>query len=341
MDADFRRLVDFIELPSVTGREADYGDALARVLEAEGFGCERQELEPGRFNVLACADEPEVVFCTHLDTVPPFIGSRVDATTIWGRGSCDAKGQAVAMIAAARRLVAEGERRIGFLFTAGEEIDSAGAALAERRLLADELPAGFRRPRWVIIGEPTDGRFVAAHKGIYKARLFAQGVAGHSSQDIGPSAVHELLRTGARLVDADWGEDERLGRGSLNIGMISGGVAPNVVAAEASAELLVRSVEEPARVRQRIEACLCEAVRLGPSYANYAPVHFHVPPGEQGRVVAFGTDAPHMRSWGEPLLFGCGSILDAHTDHEKVEKHEIAECVERHVRTVRELLAGV
>ncbi|MFT4539446.1 MAG: acetylornithine deacetylase [Planctomycetota bacterium] len=339
MESDIRRLVDWIEVPSVTGNEADYGDALKRALEKEGLGCEKQELEEGRFNVLACAGEPEVVFCTHIDTVPPFFGSSVEGGTIRGRGSCDAKGQAVAMIAAARRLFAEGEDRIGFLFTAGEEIDSAGAALAEKRMLQDELPKGFKRPRYVIIGEPTDGQFVSAHKGIYKANLCAHGVAGHSSQDIGPSAIHELIRAGSNLLESSWGEDEIVGKGTLNIGLMSGGVAPNVVAAEASAAVLLRTVEEPDVVRARIEACLPKTVTLGESYEDYGPVRFHVPEGEESKVVAFGTDAPHMRSWGQPLLYGCGSILDAHTDHEKLETEELAVCIDRHVRTVQELLA--
>lgn len=335
MEALFRELVDWIEIPSVTGEEADYADALGRALAARGFDVELQEVAEGRANVLARTAVPRVVLCTHLDTVPPFIPARVDADFIHGRGSCDAKGQAAAMLAAATRLQLEGEDRIGFLFTVGEEIDSIGAAWADEHL------AEPWDPRYVVIGEPTGNRFVAGHKGVYKARLCAHGVAGHSSQDIGPSAVHELVTAAAALLAAGWGEHPVMGKGTLNVGQIAGGVAPNVVAAHAEAELLIRTVEEPEIVEARVRACLGEHVELDDARKAYAPVEFHVPDGEEGLTVAFGTDAPHMRRWGQPLLFGAGSIRDAHTDHERVGKQELGACVERHVRTLRELLARV
>ena len=326
-------LVDWIEIPSVTGSEGDYGDALARRLEATGFACERQELEPGRFNLLARAGRPEVVLCTHLDTVPPFFGSRKDRDFIHGRGACDAKGQAAAMLEAGRRLLAQGEDRVGFLFTAGEEVDSAGARLANERL------AEPWRPHHVIIGEPTDNRFVRGHKGICKLTLAASGVAGHSSQDVGPSAVHELVASLQGLLASGWGEHPVFGRGTLNVGEVKGGVAANVVAAEAYAELLVRTVEEPEAVHERIHAHLGPHVRVDGGYKSYGPVEFEVPEGHEAEVVAFGTDAPHMPDWGKPLLVGPGSILDAHTDGEKVERRELERSVEIHVETVAGLLA--
>ena len=294
--------------------------------------------DSGRFNVLARAGRPEVVFCTHIDTVPPFIGVRQDSDFIHGRGSCDAKGQAAAMLAAGQRLLEEGEERIGFLFTVGEEVDSIGAALADEQL-AGPLSEHWA-PRYTIIGEPTDNGFVRAHKGIYKARLEGHGEYGHSSQKVGPSAVHELVGCCSRLLACDWGLDPVLGPGTPNFGRIDGGVAANVVAAHAHADLLVRTVEEPDVVEARVRACLGEHVTLEETFKNYGPVHFHVPEGESAEVVAFGTDAPHMRRWGQPLLFGCGSILDAHTDGEKLEKRALEACVERHVQTVRGLLAS-
>lgn len=328
-----KTLVDWIEIPSVTGDEADYGDALARALEARGFAIERQEVAPGRFNVLARAGVPEVVFCTHLDTVPPFFGSRADREFVHGRGACDAKGQAVSMLAAAETLLREGQDKIGFLFTVGEEIDSAGAAFADAHL------AEPWKPRFVIIGEPTDGKFVRAHKGIYKTKLVARGVAGHSSQDVGPSAVHELVETTSALLGCRWGEHPILGAGSLNVGEFRGGVAANVVAEAAEAELLIRSVEGPEVVEERVCAHLSPHVSIHTTYEAYGPVEFHVPEGEESLTVAFGTDAPHMRHWGTPLLYGAGSILDAHTDHECVRRTDLERCAARHVQTVRQLLA--
>jgi len=327
-----RMLVDWIEIPSITGDEEDYGDALSRALVARGFDVERQEVEPGRYNVLARTGRPEVVFCTHLDTVPPFIGSRVDADFVHGRGSCDAKGQAAAMLVAAEELLKQGEDRVGFLFTVGEELDSIGAAHANAQL------AEPWAPRYVIIGEPTDSTFVRAAKGLFKARLVAEGVAGHSSQDIGPSAVHELVCCASRLLSEQWGAHDILGVGTVNLGQIEGGVAPNVVAAHAAAQLLIRSVEEPSEVEARIRGTLGDHVRLECEENQYAPIDFHVPEGEESCTVAFGTDAPHMPRWGTPVLFGAGSIRDAHTPHEKIGHADLLASVGQHIKTVQSLL---
>lgn len=328
-----RTLLQWVDIPSVTGAEGDYGDALSRALAALGLAVERQELAPGRFNVLARGRDPQVVFCTHQDTVPPWIPPREDGEFIHGRGSCDAKGQAVAMLAAARALLDSGEDRFGLLFTVGEETDSAGAALANERLSEPW------NPRCVVVGEPTGMRWVRAHKGAFKARLVAVGEAGHSSQERLPSAIHALVLTLERLLAEGWGEHAVLGSGTLNIGRIQGGVAANVVAAAAEADLLVRVVEPAPAVRARIERCLEAGVRLDLPSKAHGPTEFAVPSGEEGVTVAFGTDAPHLSRWGKPMLFGPGSILDAHTDHEKVRKRDLEEAAERYARAARGVLA--
>jgi len=329
-----RALVDWIEIPSVTGGEADYADALARALTAEGFDCEQQEVEPGRSNLLARAGSPRLVFCTHLDTVPPFFGSRTDADFIYGRGSCDAKGQAASMFEAGRRLLKSGVTDFGFLFTVGEEVDSIGAAFADAHL-ADPW-----RPEHCVIGEPTDNTYISGHKGIYKAKLCAHGVRGHSSQDIGPSAVHELVGSLQALIASEWGDHELFGKGTLNVGQIKGGVAANVVAGEAAAEVLIRTVESPAAVEARLRSLLGPHVDLEAQYKAYAPVAFHVPGGAPSNVVAFGTDAPHMPSWGTPVLFGPGAILDAHTAGEKVPKQALVDAALEYERLATRLLAA-
>lgn len=337
MDALVRTLIDWIEIQSVTGSEADYADALARYLQELGFAVEKQRVTDRRFNVLARTGRPEVVYCTHIDTVPPWFGSSEDAEFVHGRGSCDAKGPAVCMIAAGRELLAEREERVGFLFTVGEEIDSVGA----RR--ANELLAEPWAPRYTIVGEPTENRFVRGHKGIVKGRLVARGVAGHSSQPIGPSAVHELCGCITRLLAEDWGRHPVFGEGTLNFGQVDGGVAPNVVADQASATFLLRSVQDPIEVVRRVERAAGEHVEFDSRFANYAPVEFLVPPGvergEDGGIVAFGTDAPHMPRWGTPLLYGPGRILDAHTDHERVAKASLERAVVDYRETARALLA--
>lgn len=325
-------LLDWIDIASVTGEEADYADAVARRLEAEGFGVERQDVAPGRFNLLARAGRPEVVLCTHLDTVPPWFGPSREGRVVRGRGACDAKGPLVSMIDAARTLLSEGEERVGFLLTVGEEIDSAGARVANERL------AEPWQPRYVIVGEPTDNAWVRGGKGIFKCALHAHGVAGHSSQDVGPSAVHELIGACAGMLGDTWGEHPRFGRGTINVGLVEGGLAPNVVAPEARASVLVRAVEPPEDVEARIRAHLGAHVQLEGAL-GYGPIAFDAPEDEDGPVVAFGTDAPYIPRWGTPLLYGPGRILDAHTAHEQVTVDELERASADYARAARSLLA--
>lgn len=333
MQGLFRTLQDWVDVQSITGEEGDYADAVARELVGLGFDVERQEVAPGRTNLLARTGLPEVVFCTHLDTVPPWFGPSEDADFVHGRGSCDAKGPALAMIEAARALLAEGEQRIGFLLTVGEETDSAGAQRANEAL------AEPWSPRYTIVGEPTENRFVRAHKGAFKATLVAEGVAGHSSQDIGPSAVHELVGALHGLLATEWGDHPVLGPGTLNVGLIDGGVAPNVVADRAEASILLRAVEDPETTAERIRRHLSERVHMSCTFHNYGPVDFHVPEGREAITVAFGTDAPHLGRWGTPLLYGPGRILDAHTDHERLSKRSFEQAVVDYRDTARDLLA--
>lgn len=330
-----QNVLDWVAIPSVTGDEAAYGDALARECARIGLAVEQQVVEPGRANVLARGARPRVVLCTHIDTVPGEYGVREDREHVHGRGSCDAKGPAAAMLAAVERLLASGEDRIGVLFTVGEETDSRGAAFADARLAEPWQPA------FTVIGEPTDNRFVAAGKGIWKARLVATGSAGHSSQSGGPSAVHELVRCVHGLLGESYGTHPVLGPGTVNVGTIHGGVAPNVVAEHAECEVLVRAVDDPTRIAERVARHLGAHVRVEKTHKGYGPIEFEVPAGETGIPVAFGTDAPHMRRWGKPLLYGPGSILDAHTEHEKVSKRALDEATARYEQVVRELLARV
>jgi len=332
MSDPLSQLADWIDIDSVTGGEADYADALIHHLQGLGLDCEKQVLEEGRFNVLARADEPVVCFCTHLDTVPPWYGPTKERGIIHGRGACDAKGPALAMIEAASKLIASGEKRIGFLFTVGEETDGAGAQLAERERSAPWSPA------YTIGGEPTENRFIRGGKGVYKAQLRARGVAGHSSEPIGPSAIHELVGAIERMLSDGWGAHELYGKGSINFGNIEGGLAANVVAPQASASLLVRAVEDPEVIEARLRESLGENVELVPE-KSYGPVEFVCPHGDHGPVVAFGTDAPWLKSWGKPLLYGPGSIKDAHTAHEKLTLSSFEKAVADYERTVRVLLA--
>lgn len=335
MPTAFQTLSHWIDVPSITGAEDDYADLVTRHLEQLGFDVERQPLAPGRSNLLARvgdAGEPRVVLCTHLDTVPPWIGPRIERGVIYGRGACDAKGPALAMILAAERLVKAGRRDIGLLLTVGEEVDGAGAVLANTKLAAPWKPA------YTIIGEPTDNRFIAGHKGVFKCTLRAHGVAGHSSQPIGPSAVHEMVHALDGLLSEEWGHSDLFGDGTLNVGLIDGGVAENVIADRAEARLMLRIVEEPELIEARLSKYASEHVEFLIEKA-YGPLAFEVPASEaDAPVVAFATDGPFLPDWGTKLLYGPGSILDAHTDDEKLDEDSFERAVADYERTALDLL---
>jgi acetylornithine deacetylase len=323
-----------IDIPSVSGDEAEVGRFLASHLEGLGYRVESQEVESGRSNVLATlAPRPRVVLSTHMDTVPPFIPSSEDATHIHGRGACDAKGIIAAQVVAAEALRAEGFEGFGLLFTVDEELGSLGARAADRHPLA-------RACEYLINGEPTDNRLAAGSKGSLRLRLSTEGRAAHSAYpERGESAIEKMLDVLADLRACVWPRDEFFGETTCNIGTISGGTRPNVIPAAAQAELQIRLVTPSATVKAILEETLKGRARV--EYLSAAePVRMHPVEGFEREVVRFTTDIPYLSSWGAPLLVGPGSILDAHTDGERVSKRELEESVEIYARLARTLLAG-
>ncbi len=306
---------------------------LAGLLEKLGYRLVRQPVTPGRDNLYAWRETPLVVLSTHLDCVPPYIPLREDDEWLYGRGTCDAKGIAAAMVAAAERLAASGERRVGLLFLVGEENGSDGA----RR--AHELePKG----RFLVNGEPTDNRLSLAQKGSLKVIVEASGRAAHSGYpEQGSSAVHALLETLDRLRRLPLPEDPLLGPATLNIGIIEGGVAPNVLAPTARAELLFRLVGPSETLRQDIGACAAPGVQIRfgaelPAYKNPAPP----PAGWETTVVSFASDLVFLGAWGAGYQLGPGSILVAHTEEERVAKRDLQRGAELYVKLTRQLIAA-
>ncbi|MBW3671266.1 MAG: M20/M25/M40 family metallo-hydrolase, partial [Acidobacteria bacterium] len=274
---------DLIDIPSITEDEAELAKYLFELLERLGLDCRRYPVEGERFNLVATASStPSVLFCTHLDTVPPFFGSSADEEVVRGRGACDAKGILASMIVAGEQLLQQGERRFGYLLVVGEETDSIGAKRANEDI---ELASDF-----IVVGEPTDSRFVSACKGAVTARVGFEGVAAHSAYpERGDSAISRLARAIIAIEDADWGESAELGRATANVGVVRGGRKPNVVPDEAELELMIRTVDSHEVVTRRIRSVV-EPYR-GEIVESYGgnPLFFHVPEGEQGVVVAFGT----------------------------------------------------
>lgn len=326
-----RRLVD---IPSVSGEEEALALELERDLRGRGFEVALHEVAPGRRNVRAVSPGavPRIFFNTHLDTVPPFIPSSEDERYVYGRGSCDAKGILAAMIFAAQALRERGVDDVGLLFVVGEEVDSAGALAADR--LGSEAS-------YIVVGEPTENRMASGHKGGFKFRLTAKGKAAHSAYPhLGESAIERLLDALAEIRAADWGKSDLLGDATVNIGTLSGGLAANVLAPEAGADVFVRVVGTSSEVRDQLEAILARHPALAYSMVSESDaVTCETLEGYEVAPVSFGTDIPSFTRFGKPLLIGPGSIHDAHTSGEKIGKEEAAAAVDYYQDLARRLLA--
>lgn len=327
----FQLTRQLVEIESTTGREAACGEFLLRELATLGYQTARIDVEPGRFNVWAHPrgnGSPAIVFCSHMDTVPPHFHFREDETRIYGRGACDDKGVMAAQIAAAEALQQQGVG-VGLLFTVGEETDSAGAKAANK------FAPGSK---FLINGEPTENKLAVATKGVLNLELVAKGKLAHSAYpELGESAIEKLLDALARIRAIPLPSDREIGRSTLNIGQISGGRAPNVIADEARAKLLFRMVTPADELKEQIVAATGHLAEV--QFTAQSPfIRLRTVEGMPTMVASFSTDIPHLSNWGEPLLLGPGSIHVAHTADECVEKAELVRAVELYVAVARKLL---
>lgn len=324
---------NLVDIESVTGNEGSCCEFFSDYLARRGWNVESIPVSAGRSDVFASRGTPAVVLSTHLDTVPPYIPAGEDAESIYGRGSCDAKGIAAAETFAAEALVSDGFEDLGLLFLVGEETLSDGARAANL------VPRGAK---YIVNGEPTENKLALGTKGNLRADLCVRGKMAHSAYpELGDSAVDKLLDILADVRKIPLPSDETLGPSTLNIGVIAGGCAANVIPGEAHAQLLFRTVCDgggPADVQPNLERvlrgrCDYEIVRKTPALKMEAVDGFET------EVVAFSTDLPSLTAWGRPLLIGPGSIQEAHTDHEHVRKQDLIDAVELYCRLVRLLAA--
>jgi acetylornithine deacetylase len=318
-----------VDIESITGNEAACGELLVRELSDLGMSVKRVPVEKDRFNVLAtfsATPQPEVYFSTHFDTVPPFIPSSEDADNVYGRGSCDAKGIIAAMTGAALRLH-EQKRDVGLLFLAGEEQGSDGAKAANA--IARELHGG--KCRFLINGEPTESKIAIASKGTLRAAITASGKMAHSAYPhLGESAIEKLVQALERLRTMRLPADQEIGPCTMNIGMIKGGRAPNVIPDHAEAQLLYRLVGPTDELKKNIVKIVGELANVN-FYLEIPFMRFATVDGIPTMIAAFTTDIPALPEWGKPLLFGPGSIHVAHTDREFISKKELLAAVETYV----------
>ena len=324
-----------IDVPSPTESEYDVAVLLESELTRLGFVTQRHELSATRFNLYASAGgTPRVVINSHIDTVPPWFASYEDDDYLYGRGACDTKGIIAAMIAAGERLLARGIRDFAYLFVVAEETDSVGAKEANEhfRDLGSE---------YVVVGEPTESKFARASKGAFTAFVRFRGLAAHSAYpELGDSAITKMVAAIAEINAADWGSDEVLGKTTVNVGVVRGGFKPNIVPAEAECEMIFRLANDLESTRRQLEEIVARYDGQITLARGNPPQMMIVPAGQPSQVVAFNTDVPWLGNLGKPLLFGPGSILDAHGAKERIGKQDLLDAVTTYEEMVISLLEG-
>ncbi|HLH32880.1 MAG TPA: M20/M25/M40 family metallo-hydrolase, partial [Terriglobia bacterium] len=280
--------------------------------------------------VFAFAGDPKLLFCTHLDTVPPAaIPVREDQDYLYGRGACDTKGIIAAMLETGERLRNDGIGNFGYMLVVGEETDGIGAKTANRLKWNSE---------YVIVGEPTENKLARAQKGTLMVSLETTGRACHSGYpENGESAIQKLWKVLEQCETADWGKDPVLGNGSFNVGVFHGGQAANIVPPSAGASIMIRTIEPATVVEDKMRRIVGNRATMEIVGAT-DPLLLHIVEGFETTVVSFGSDAPHLTNMGKRLLIGPGSILDAHTAGEKIGKRELMDGIELYERLARKLL---
>jgi acetylornithine deacetylase len=325
-----------VDIDSTTGREGECGRWLAGYLRGRGWSVDEQRVDDARFNVIANPAtagqgfSAAIAFSTHFDCVPSFFPSRVEGDKLFGRGACDAKGILAAQVSAAEQLRTDGESRIALVFVVGEERGSDGARAANQAARGTGV-------RFLINGEPTDNRLALATRGILRLKLRASGRAAHSSfPELGESAIDKLIDALIELRSIPLPRDPVLGQTHYTVGLISGGVAPNVVSPSAEAEVMFRTTSDAADVRKAVTPV---EKRVAIEHVlDVPPVHLKTVPGFETAVFPYTTDIPFLTGWGEPLLFGPGSIHVAHTADEWVSIAELNAAAAHYVTLAKALL---
>ena len=347
---DFGFFHDFLSIDSTSGKERKVAEWLSETLPGMFPAANRpvlrvDEVGDGTLNLLLSWGEPRIVFCSHLDTVPPYIPPTFLESVIKGRGSCDAKGQVFAMVTACQRLAKEGKTDFGLLLLAGEETGSWGAKAFAKK--------DFRAP-YLVVGEPTDNCMVSASKGTKSFDLKFTGEAFHSGYpQYGVSAVDLFVDFVNQLRAKDFGMDPVLGETTWNIGLVHSDNPQNILSPELTCRLYFRTTfvsdeavckwmaEAPALwtcpSKQATTSCHSEEVedrrknltvtpRGGDTPATYWTVE-----GLPAGPVAFGSDAPHLKNFTHKAICGPGSITVAHRDDEHVLIAELEKAVEQYL----------
>ncbi len=322
---------ELLAIPSPTRDEGRAVEFISRWLIARGWNVTLQEVSAGRSNVWASRRGGGVTLSTHLDTVPPYVPPRLDAGKLHGRGACDAKGIAAAMLVAADRLADTGEERVDLLFVVGEERGSDGARAA------NQLEA---TSRYLINGEPTESRLATGCKGAWRVTARTRGREAHSAYPhLGASAILPMAELLPSLAALEMPVDDVLGPTTINVGVIKGGTEANIIPGQCEVEMLVRLVGDREPVQTALERWASDRAEL--RFGSFVPAQrFLVLPGYDTAPMAYTSDIPLLPRWGTPLLFGPGSIHVAHTPDEFIDLSELRASVDTYERLVRTLLAS-
>lgn len=321
---------ELLAIESSSGAEGRVVDFVSRWLVSRGWNVTVQEVSDRRGNIWASRSGGGVALSTHLDTVPPFVPPRLEGTRLYGRGACDAKGIAAAMLVAADALAAEGEDRVDLLLVVGEEKNSDGARAANR------LPA---TSRFLVNGEPTESKLASGAKGSLRVKLLTRGREAHSAYPgLGQSAILPMLDLLPGLKDLRLPSDPRLGDGTVNIGVIRGGTEANIIPGVCEVELMFRLTGDVEAVKQQVQDWVAGRAEI--TWGSTIPAQFfHTIPGFETAPMSYTSDIPLLDRWGTPLLFGPGSIHVAHTPDEFIEVDELRAAVGAYQRIVRSLLS--
>lgn len=326
--------LELCRVESTSGAEGAVIEAAESLLRADRWRTQRIPVTPGRDALVATWNEaPAVTLSTHLDTVPPYIAPRLDAGVLHGRGSCDAKGIAAAMIVAAGRLRAHGTP-VAMLFVVGEETTHDGAHASNEWAHR----TGFRS-RALVNGEPTENALALGTKGAMRFTLRTEGRAAHSAYpELGTSATSALAHLLVEMETLALPDDPLLGATTINVGHLAGGVADNVIAPWAEARCMARLVSSADAFEQLMRGWAGERASFERSITVPA-VRLGTVPGFETCVAAYATDIPTLTHWGTPYLFGPGSIHVAHTDDEHVAVADLDAAADAYVRLVTTLSA--
>lgn len=306
-------LENLLLIPSTTGNEQAIATFLHDFLAVNygQDGLSLQEVSPKRYNVLLIKGKPRLTLSTHIDVVPGEVPISIINGLITGRGACDAKGQIATQLWALDEAIKSGLTDYACFYVVGEEVDSCGAMAA---MNYPDLSSEY-----LLNGEPTDNQFVSASRGVMECALIAQGREKHSSLADDYSANHKLIRDLNRLLI------DTMAGTSINIGMLQGGIAPNVTSRMATADLCIRSELPPEVVIRNFEAILRETI-LKLKGNPIKPFKLYVPAGfeEKSKTVNFCSDAAIYASKFEKImLFGPGSIRFAHDPEEQITAEEL------------------